>query len=292
MWDEPVKGKGSATYSGYTVFAGETIYEPKDYWDVGYKVYIGPGQYFVTSDVGRGRMQWYAFLALPPGSKARENNIEYLHERFKGWSAEIHEALSATELEDVEQRDLYDRPPSMMKSWSQGHVTLIGDACHPMMPNLGQGGCQAMEDAFVLTNLLKEASGRKQLPGVLQEFYRTRIIRTSVVQGLSRIASDMIINQFDTPARVTFNPFSMDMPGGMRSVMTSLLRPAMPLIFFAQFNYLYSFAPTRLEPAVRKALVETERARARVQATAAWKEAEEERAEGRGHVRTIKQFTA
>lgn len=42
------------------------------------QVYIGPGQYFVTSDIGRGRMQWYAFLALPPGSKSREDNIKYL----------------------------------------------------------------------------------------------------------------------------------------------------------------------------------------------------------------------
>lgn len=39
MWNEDVRGEnGGATYSGYTVFAGETIYAPKDYWDVGYKV--------------------------------------------------------------------------------------------------------------------------------------------------------------------------------------------------------------------------------------------------------------
>lgn len=39
MWDEDVRGEnGGATYSGYTVFAGETIYAPKDYWEVGYKV--------------------------------------------------------------------------------------------------------------------------------------------------------------------------------------------------------------------------------------------------------------
>lgn len=39
MWDEDVRGEnGGATYSGYTVFAGETIYAPQDYWDVGYKV--------------------------------------------------------------------------------------------------------------------------------------------------------------------------------------------------------------------------------------------------------------
>lgn len=41
MWNEDVRGEnGGATYSGYTVFAGETIYAPKDYWDVGYKVII------------------------------------------------------------------------------------------------------------------------------------------------------------------------------------------------------------------------------------------------------------
>lgn len=43
-----------------------------------FQVYIGPGQYFVTSDIGRGRMQWYSFLALPPGSKKRDDNIAYL----------------------------------------------------------------------------------------------------------------------------------------------------------------------------------------------------------------------
>ena len=42
MWNEDIRGEnGGATYSGYTVFAGETVYAPKDYWDVGYKVRPG-----------------------------------------------------------------------------------------------------------------------------------------------------------------------------------------------------------------------------------------------------------
>lgn len=58
------------------------------------QVYIGPGKYFVTSDVGRGRTQWYAFLALPPGSKSRASNKEYLRDLFMNqkegrWSEEI-----------------------------------------------------------------------------------------------------------------------------------------------------------------------------------------------------------
>lgn len=74
MWGETSARPGSATYSGYTLFAAENIMPPdstffKDdgYFDAGYKVFIGPGKYFVTSDVGSGRIQWYAFLALPPG---------------------------------------------------------------------------------------------------------------------------------------------------------------------------------------------------------------------------------
>ena len=47
-------------------------------------------------------------------------------------------------------------PVQLTKSWAQGSTVLIGDACHPMMPNLGQGGCQAMEDGYMLTNMLKD----------------------------------------------------------------------------------------------------------------------------------------
>ncbi len=83
MWNQPAKGPDSGTsYSGYTCFAGDTIQKTPYYFDVGYQVYIGPGKYFVTSDVGRGRTQWYAFLALPAGSKSRASNKEYLRDLF------------------------------------------------------------------------------------------------------------------------------------------------------------------------------------------------------------------
>jgi 2-polyprenyl-6-methoxyphenol hydroxylase-like FAD-dependent oxidoreductase len=52
---------------------------------------------------------------------------------------------------------------TLRRSWSKGHVTMIGDAVHPMMPNLGQGGCQAIEDGFVLANRLGELSDRSQV---------------------------------------------------------------------------------------------------------------------------------
>ena len=67
------------------------------------------------------------------------------------------------------------------------------------MPNLGQGGCQAIEDAYVLTETLAAAKSTAKLQDSLQNFYKKRILRVSIVQFLSRLASDLIINAFDTP---------------------------------------------------------------------------------------------
>jgi zeaxanthin epoxidase len=138
MREEPVKGDGSGvTYSGYTVFAGELAYDSFDNGQVGYKVYIGPGQYFVVTDIGKGNYQWYAFLAREPGSASEEEKPEgtskYLQGIFAGWSGDIHHILQATQEHEIEQRDLYDRPPSVRKPWTDGPVALLGDAVHAMV---------------------------------------------------------------------------------------------------------------------------------------------------------------
>jgi len=74
-------------------------------------------------------------------------NPAYLRGVFEGWAPDIHDIIRATRNDEIEQRDLYDRPPSINKPWTEGRVALLGDAIHAMMPNLGQGGCQAIEDA-------------------------------------------------------------------------------------------------------------------------------------------------
>merc|ERR1719247_2846035 len=177
MTDTPSRGPESGvTYSGYTVFAGELNYDGGDP-ECGYKVYIGPNQYFVITDIGRGRYQWYAFLARPADSESSEEKPDgsspYLQNLFDGWSPEIHDILQATQEHEIEQRDLYDRPPSVFKPWTKGRVALLGDAIHAMMPNLGQGGCQAIEDASVIADKLEHISRRSELSSSL-DHYRNR----------------------------------------------------------------------------------------------------------------------
>jgi len=233
---------GSA-YSGYTVFAGELEYSGGDP-ECGYKVYIGPQQYFVITDIGRGRYQWYAFLARPADSESSEPKPDgvsvYLQGLFTGWSPEAIDILKATQEHEIEQRDLYDRPPSVLKPWTDGNVALLGDAIHAMMPNLGQGGCQALEDALVLSENMGETTSRAQLPEALQSYRNRRLTRSAAVQGLSRFASDIIIRGFDTPCKVGFYDGKFLFENvNYAGVVTRLLQPILPIFFSVQFAFLY-----------------------------------------------------
>jgi len=285
--------KQGCPYSGYTVFAGEFVPSAAadfaDYFECGYKVYIGPKKYFVTSDVGDGRVQWYSFLAQPPGTKRAGDSweggastdaegadvIAYLKQLHEGWTDEIHYVLDSTPAAAVEQRDLYDRWPEFFRSWADGSVVLVGDAVHPMMPNLGQGGCQAIEDAYELTAALKAATPAGTPPDpeavrvALQNFYEGRVGRVAGVSLLSRLASDLIINFFDTP----WSPHD-DKGRTPLSYLTFAWKPLLQyLVFPLQFLFLYSYHPSGEMGDLPKQLEAAWRARHKPAAEAAFAKA-------------------
>merc|ERR1719331_1844135 len=109
-----------------------------------------------------------------------------------------------------------------------------------MMPNLGQGGCQALEDAFVLEQELGSISRRSDIGGKLLKYRGRRLIRSAAVQGLSRFASDIIIRGFDTPAKITMDNGLKFENFGYFGIVTRLLQPILPLFFTVQFNFLYN----------------------------------------------------
>jgi len=257
MRGAPSRGEGSGvSYSGYVVYAGELKYDSVDNGEVGYKVYIGPQQYFVITDIGNGMYQWYAFLAREPGSADTEpmpnGKSAHLQDIFKGWSEEIHDILRVTKEDEIGIRDLYDRPPTVLKNWNDdsGRVTLMGDAVHAMMPNLGQGGCQAIEDALVIYEELEKLETREQstIQAAMRSYQNRRKARSAAVQGLSRFASDIIIKGFDTPVGVKFPRKDEDGKwhgfefehATYNGFLTRALQPVLPVFFSVQFNFLYS----------------------------------------------------
>ncbi len=109
-----------------------------------------------------------------------------------------------------------------------------------MMPSLGQGGCQAIEDAYVLTNILKNTRRRSELPAALQSYYKQRIIRTTAVQYLSRASSDLLRFFYSTPASIQFHPFRIEVPNGLDSIVTSICKPIFPALLYFQFRFVIS----------------------------------------------------
>lgn len=122
-----------------------------------------------------------------------------------------------------------------------GMLTLsIIHSLSSQMPNLGQGGCQALEDSFVLQQELQSATKRSQIKNYLREYSSRRLVRSAAVQGLSRFASDIIIRGFDTPAKIVNDEKGLRFENfNYAGVVTSMLQPVLPLFFIIQFNFLY-----------------------------------------------------
>eukprot|EP00245_Coleochaete_scutata_P014239 TRINITY_DN600_c0_g1_i1.p1 TRINITY_DN600_c0_g1~~TRINITY_DN600_c0_g1_i1.p1 ORF type:complete len:696 (-),score=179.34 TRINITY_DN600_c0_g1_i1:284-2371(-) len=188
-------GKTDPTYSDYTCYTGICDFTPPDLKTVGYRVFLGNKQYFVSSDVGYGKMQWYAFYNEPAGgSDAPGKKQERLLQLFGNWCDGVQDLIVATPEDDIIRRDIYDRPPIF--TWSKGRVTLLGDSAHAMQPNMGQGGCMAVEDGFQLALDLEKAINKAgsqplDIPSVLQSYQDERRLRVGAVHGLARMAAVM-----------------------------------------------------------------------------------------------------
>lgn len=190
-------GPSEATYSGYTCYTGIADFVPADIDTVGYRVFLGHKQYFVSSDVGGGKMQWYAFYNEPAGGEdAPKGKKERLLKIFGEWCDNVIDLLVATDEDAILRRDIYDRPPTF--NWGRGRVTLLGDSVHAMQPNLGQGGCMAIEDSYQLALELDKAWSRSAESGSpvdvissLRSYESARKLRVGVIHGLARMAAIM-----------------------------------------------------------------------------------------------------
>merc|ERR1719389_1292208 len=108
------------------------------------------------------------------------------------------------------------------------------------MPNLGQGGCQALEDAVTISEELNGITSRAQVEEALQTYRNRRLTRSAAVQGLSRFASDIIIRGFDTPCKIGFYDGAFVAENvNYAGVVTRLLQPILPVFFAVQFAFLY-----------------------------------------------------
>ena len=183
---EILVGDGPPRYAGLTAWRG--IAEGADgFAPEGNGLNLwGRGSEFGVMNIGGGRAYWFLTKEAPedepesPAGRKRE-----VLERLRGWYPPARAAVEATEEAKILRTDIYDREP--VESWGAGRATLLGDAAHPMTPHLGQGACQAIEDAAVLADCLGGAkSGPGSTAAALRLYEERRVARTAEIVRRSR----------------------------------------------------------------------------------------------------------
>jgi len=211
-------GVSQPVYRGYTVWRGVAAHSGAAMRHGANSETWGRGSRFGIIDIGRGRFTWYATANIPQRLSAPGDRLRELRERFAGWHAPIPGLIESTE--SILENGAYDLPP--LRRWTSGRVTLLGDAAHPCTPNLGQGGCMALEDALVLAKCI---SREPSVELALQRYESLRRRRTRHIQQRSLLMGH--IGQWQNRAAVSG-----------RRMVTSLLPAA---LFEHNLRRVYSY---------------------------------------------------
>jgi salicylate hydroxylase len=142
-----------------------------------------PHSQIVTFPLNRGK-ETFIFATIGQESWTHEGwtqpgSVEELRELYADYHPEARALLDACDA--VLKTALWERDP--LPFWSQGSVTLLGDAAHPMLPFMAQGACQAVEDAAVLARCVQ---GANDLEAAFAAYEKTRHARTARIQIGSR----------------------------------------------------------------------------------------------------------
>jgi len=183
---EKVVGDGKPRVSGHIAYRAVLKREdvPEDLWRPDVVLWAGPRTHFVHYPLRRGEL--YNLVAVFHSDRYEEGwdaegSRDLLWQHFKGQVPQVLRMLER--IETWRMWVLCDREP--VKNWTDGRVTLLGDAAHPMLQYLAQGACMATEDAVILAE--KVAAKSDDLPAAFQEYQQDRYLRTGRVQIMARV---------------------------------------------------------------------------------------------------------
>jgi salicylate hydroxylase len=173
-------------YSGVRAYRGLVARDKLPGWrEEAHQVWMGDGKHFMTFPVRSGRLLNYVGF-VPTKNETVESwsavgDRDEFAASFTGWDPRVTGLLE--QVETCFWWGLYDRRP--LASWTKGRLALLGDAAHPMLPHLGQGANQAIEDGVALAVLLEHASSA-EVPDILPKYQKLRRARTDLVQAEAR----------------------------------------------------------------------------------------------------------
>jgi len=162
-------------------------------------LWLGSGRSFLLYPVASGRLiNMVAFV--PTDTESEESwsapgDLKALAAEYAGWDEPVVDTINS--LDETFRWGIYDRAP--LPYWSTDCITLMGDAAHPMVPHVGQGAGQSIEDAITLAVLLEECIA-VEVAGRLKLYEALRLARTSRVQALARAAGKLYRSEHENPS--------------------------------------------------------------------------------------------
>jgi salicylate hydroxylase len=162
-------------------------------------LWFGAGRSFLLYPVAQGRLiNMVAFVPTDTDSEeswSAPGDLKALAAEYAGWDKPVQDTINS--LDETFRWGIYDRAP--LPHWSTSRITLMGDAAHPMVPHVGQGAGQSIEDGFTLAVLL-EGCTAAEVAARLKLYESIRRERTSKVQALARAAGKLYRSEHDDPS--------------------------------------------------------------------------------------------
>ena len=202
---------------------------PMDRW----QMWAGPSRHFLVFPVRHGTMVNYVGFVPADGdmleSWSAPGDPELLRREFEGWDPRIGSVLK--QVDKTFRWALYDREP--LPTWTKGRLTLLGDAAHPMLPHLGQGANQSIEDGMALATILARVDA-SAAPASLLAYERLRRERVAEVQRGARqnglrvdsASSDLRVRDAELAAHAEFRKhlYAYDVVPDARAAAAALLQ--------------------------------------------------------------------
>ena len=157
-------------FHGSVAYRGLVPHERLPHWPTDrWQMWLGTGRHFLVFPVRAGKLINYVGF-VPTDEQMKESwsapgDPDTLRREFAGWDPRIQEVLG--EVQQTFRWALYDREP--LPGWTKGRLSLLGDAAHPMLPHLGQGANQSIEDGMALAIILgtrRPGDGSPSLAGL------------------------------------------------------------------------------------------------------------------------------
>ncbi len=204
-------------YSGQTSWRGiATMSLPAKLATSGREAW-GAGVRFGLSPISDTEVYWFAVTKAPSGGQEDPARVkDKLHKLFRDFAPIVHDLIDNTDGSKMIRADIHDL--KRLPVWHEGNVCLMGDAAHATTPNMGQGGCQGIEDAYFMARCMSANNDPKMAFTLFENKRRQKV--------------DYVVNNSWNFGRMVHNPFG-------RPLMKLMIKTMPESAMHKQMNKLY-----------------------------------------------------